>query len=257
MGFNLKGCMMELLGTFALCYIGGTSGGGTMGAALAHGFALGFFVYAGANISGAHYNPAVTVALAFTGHCKWVEGLLYMAFQLVGGIFAGMMVCYMKMNVGAQLDGPGGPSVGIAFSWYQAAIVETVGTFFLVFTIFGVAVDNRGEGKLCGLLIGGMLTAQILAISNISGCALNPTRFFGPLIGALLVGRGFRAGPYNPIPKITSGGSPVYWQNDGSWLVYFFPFLGALIGAFSYQYCFLDNQEPELDGDEDTDKLKI
>jgi glycerol uptake facilitator-like aquaporin len=168
-----------------------------------------------------------------------------------------MMVCYVKMNVPRQGDGPGGPSVGLAFSWYQAAIVETVGTFFLVFTIFGVAVDNRGEGKLCGLLIGGMLTAQILAISNISGCALNPTRFFGPLLGALLVGRGFRGGPYNFAGKTSTNGSVTYWENNGSWLVYFFPFLGALIGAFTYQYCFLDNQEPELDGDEDSEKLKI
>jgi glycerol uptake facilitator-like aquaporin len=161
------------------------------------------------------------------------------------------------MNQRKELDGPGGPQVAIGKSWYQAAIVETVGTFFLVFTIFGVAVDNRGEGKLCGLLIGGMLSAQILAISGISGCALNPTRFFGPVIGALLVGRGFRGGPYNPSPIPTEGGNIVYWENNGSFLVYFFPFLGALIGAFSYQYCFLDNQEPELDGDEDTEKLKI
>jgi glycerol uptake facilitator-like aquaporin len=87
---------------------------------------------------------------------------------------------------------------------------------------------------------------------------LNPTRFFGPLLGALLVGKGFRGGPYNPVPVPSSTGTKgVYWQNDASWLIYFFPFLGALIGAFSYQYCFLDNQEPELDGDEDTDKLKI
>jgi glycerol uptake facilitator-like aquaporin len=256
MGINLKGCLMEMLGTFALCYIGGTAGGAQLGAALGHGFALGFFVYAGANISGAHYNPAVTVALCFTGHCKWVEGLLYMAFQLVGGILAGMMVCYMKMNIANEGDGPGAPSVSPRFSWYQAAIVETVGTFFLVFTIFGVAVDNRGEGKLCGLLIGGMLSAQILAISGISGCAINPTRFWGPVLGALLVGKGFRGGPYYE-NGVTSNGKTVFWENNGSCLIYFFPFLGALIAAFSYQYCFLDNQEPELDMDEDSEKLKI
>lgn len=257
MGFDLKANLMELLGTFALCYVGGTSTGGMLNAALAHGFALGLFVYAGANISGAHYNPAVTVALCLTKNCQWLTGLFYMASQLVGGIFAGMMVCYMKMNVPLQADGPGGPSVGLAYNWYQAAMAETVGTFFLLFTIFGVAVDKRGPGKLCGLLIGGMLSAQVLAIGGVSGCALNPTRFFGPVLGALLVGKGWRGGPYKAVAIPGPNGAIKHWDNDGSWLIYFFPFLGACIGAFSYQYCFLEEPEVQILGDEDSEKLKI
>jgi len=258
MGFNLKANLMEMVGTFALCYVGGTSGGGMLGAALAHGFALGFFVYAGANISGAHYNPAVTVALCLTGHHKWLDGIFYMVSQLVGGIFAGMMVCYMKMNALAQLDGPGGPMMNNPYSWYHGAIVETVGTFFLLFTIFGVAVDKRGEGKLCGVLIGGMLAAQVLAIGGISGCALNPTRFFGPAIGALLVGKGWRGGPYNKLAVPGTDGVVNHFdKQDGSWLIYFFPFLGAMIGAFSYQYCFLEEPAQLLDDDADSEKLKI
>jgi len=258
MGFDLKANLMELLGTFALCYVGGTAGGGMLGAALAHGFALGFFVYAGANISGAHYNPAVTVALCLTKNCEWLTGLFYMVSQLVGGIFAGMMVCYMQMNAPMMKDGPGGPSVNILFDWYQAALAETVGTFFLLFTIFGVAVDKRGPGQLCGLLIGGMLSAQVLAIGGISGCALNPTRFFGPTLGALLVGKGWRGGPYNAKAVAGTDGKINYWgDQNGSWLIYFFPFLGAMIGAFSYQYCFLEEPEAELLDDGDSEKLKI
>jgi len=259
---TLKANLMECLGTFALCYVGGTSGGGMMGAALAHGFALGLFVYAGAKISGAHYNPAVTLALMLTGQgVGLVAGLMYMGSQLVGGVLAGIMVCYMQMNVPLMKDGPGGPGLlSPDFSWFHGAICETVGTFFLVFTIFGIAVDKRGPGHLCGLLIGGMLSAQVLAIGGITGCAINPTRYFGPMFGALIVGKGWRGGPYNALPKAGTDGKGLdYWQdNDWSWAIYLFPFLGGLIGAFSYQYCFLEEPEesnPAVEGD--SELLKI
>jgi len=234
-----------MLGTFALCYVGGTSKAGALNAAIAHGMVLGWFVYAGRNISGSHYNPAVTLAVLLTGadpNLGCGNAMMYMLFQWIGGVFAGMMVCYELMSNAAQLDGPGAPALAMGYNWYHGAICETVGTFFLVFTIFGIGVDPKGPKDLLGVMVGGMLTAQVLAIGGITGCAINPTRFFGPVVGTLFI-RGWRGGPYQ------AAGVPedAHWQNNGSFLIYLFPFLGALIGAFSYKYCFLyeGQDEPE------------
>merc|ERR1712110_164884 len=88
-----------MVGTFALCYVGGLSYGLLVNVALAYGFVLGFFVYAGANISGAHYNPAVTLALLVIGRVKPVNAIMYIIFQLIGGILAGMMSTWMWNDV--------------------------------------------------------------------------------------------------------------------------------------------------------------
>merc|ERR1711988_466349 len=214
-----KNWIMEFIGTFALCYVGGMSTGLVVNVALAHGFALGFLIYAGGHVSGAHYNPAVTIGLCVTGHCNWLAGIFYMLFQYLGGFCAGMMCQWMKGSPSC----PGG--VIAEYGAFQGALMEFWATFFLAFTVMGTAVDTRAAHGVYGMCIGGSLTMSVLGIGGITGAALNPTRYFGPALGGLLVGDGWPAGSH-------------------AW-VYLFPFLGGLVACCLYNWCFLEKPKVE------------
>jgi glycerol uptake facilitator protein len=86
---KVRSYVTELIGTFGLCFFGGMATGSNLNISLAHGMALTFFIYTGAGYSGAHYNPAVTLALMITKHIGPVDAVIYIAFQLVGGALAG------------------------------------------------------------------------------------------------------------------------------------------------------------------------
>jgi glycerol uptake facilitator-like aquaporin len=209
MGLNLKGCVMELVGTFALCFVGGLAVQARADAAieavaLAHGFVLAFMIYAGANISGAHYNPAVSLALACVGKCKWLDALCFMGFQLIGAIIAGVLVAVIYDKKTLELIGwkklsyCGCPH-GIGFSTnkagesppiqmtLQGAGIEAMATFFLMLVIMGTAVDHRKAKAVYGIAIGLTLAMCIYANAQATGAALNPWRSFGPIIGAGLL----------------------------------------------------------------------
>ena len=238
MGLNLKGCVMELVGTFALCFVGGLvvqakADGSIEAVALAHGFVLAFMIYAGANVSGAHYNPAVSLALACIGKCKWLDALCYMGFQLVGSILAGVLVAVIydtkKLEeIGHKKLSYCGCPHGIGFAstkegesppimmTLQGGGIEAVATFFLMWVIMGTAVDHRKAKAVYGIAIGFTLSMCIYANGVATGGALNPWRSFGPIIGSGLLH------------------SSEFEFLGRSW-IYAFPFLGALAAAFLYQ----------------------
>lgn len=206
---------MELLGVFALCYIGGLSCCMPMDAKtglttdpvgvngpLAHMLALMVMIYVGAATSGAHYNPAVTLALLVTGKHKFVDSLLYIAFQFAGGLCAGFMVWFICMthedkihNLGyittyPQITVPTGQGYFGSRFWCSF-ICEFIATFFLVFMVFGTAVDESnvkkgGFGSAYGVCIGGVVGFSALGIGKWSGAALNPARWLGPWIVSLM-----------------------------------------------------------------------
>merc|ERR1712226_1525066 len=217
MKINIKGCIMELVGTFALCYVGGLSilgSTGLTGPALAHGLVLGIMIYGGAHLSGAHFNPAVTLALMLIRKCELVEGLLFMAFQLCGGILAGLMLL-------AYQDGNNNncycPTLN-GFSMWKGVFLELIATWFLMMAIMGTAVDSKAPKGVFGVAIGGMLTACIFSIGNCTGGALNPTRMIGPSIGA---------GTFL---------NDTFYKEF--WVYLVGPFLGAILAAFMWQFLF-------------------
>jgi len=175
----------EFLGVFFLCLfgIGAISNGFDITAiALAHGFAIFVAICAFAHISGAHFNPAVTVALAATRRIAPVDAVAYIVAQLLGGVAAAALV---KSAFGGL---KGVPALGAGVSTGTGLMVELVATFILMIVIMGTAVDPRGTFSIvAGLPIGLVIVGDIFWAGPATGAAMNPARWFGPALvdGAL------------------------------------------------------------------------
>jgi len=177
----MRSMLMELIGTFFLVLVVGltviTPGAGTM-APLAIGAVLMVMIYAGGHVSGAHYNPAVTLAVWLAGKCsaKIVPG--YMASQIVGASLAAMMVGYIKSGSDINSATP---------EILPALLAEWVFTFALAFVVLSVATAKKTEGNsYFGLAIGFTVVAGIYAVGNISGAVFNPAVAIGILLMGLI-----------------------------------------------------------------------
>jgi aquaporin TIP len=189
---NLKALVAEFLGTFALIFIGvgaiatnqiifGDNTKDLTAIALAHGFVIAVMVSATAAISGGHLNPAVTFGVWLLGKIDPKNALGYVIFQCLGAIFAAAMVKMTFPLSILQTVGMGTPALGKGETPLMGFVMELVLTFFLVFVVFGTAVDARAP-KMGGLFIGLTVALDILAGGPISGAAMNPARYLGPAI---------------------------------------------------------------------------
>lgn len=182
----------EFLGVFALCFIGilaiyhlGSVPGGLLGIALAHGLTITAMIAAFISTSGAHFNPAVSLALLITKRIDGKTCIGYVLAQFAGGGVAAVLAMMMFSSGGAEVVAAGTPAVGGDFSVIGALISEIVGTFLLVTVIYGSAVDKRAPAG-APLYIGFVIVAIILAVGPIGGAALNPARYLGPaLVGGV------------------------------------------------------------------------
>lgn len=184
--------LAEFIATFALCFVGAgaictdaLTGGavGLVGIALAHGLVLAVFITAIAATSGGHVNPAVSIAFAVAGRMSWGKTAGYVISQLAGAVLAGFVLTLVFSPEVRSAVGGGTPVPGPGVSAWQAVLVEAILTFFLVFAVFGTAVDARAP-KLGGLLIGLTVTLDILFGGPITGASMNPARTFGPGLAA-------------------------------------------------------------------------
>jgi MIP family channel proteins len=179
----IKVCVAEFIGTFALIFVGigaianlGGDHAGLVGIALAHGLTIAVMASATGAISGGHLNPAVTFGLLVGGKICPSRALAYWVSQLLGAIVAAGIM----MNVlGVKAVAGGTPDLALNVSVATGVIVEAVLTFFLVFVVYGSAVDGRAP-KIGGLAIGLTVTLDILVGGPITGAAMNPARTFGP-----------------------------------------------------------------------------
>ncbi len=200
----------EAIGTFGLVFGGpgaaavdAASDGavGTVGVGIAFGIVVMAMVFAFGPISGAHINPAVTVAF-------WVRGLIstskaagYIAAQLFGAVAAGFVIVGIVGDAGDA--GASAPRIG---GTDAALYSEIVLTFFLVIVVFLVAVDPRGNGPLAPLAIGGYIGVAATGWGPIANASLNPARSFGPAVAADV------------------------W--NAHWVYWVGPIAGAILGAF-------------------------
>lgn len=181
---KLRPCLAEAIGTFALIFIGvgaiKAAGSDLLAVALAHGLTIAVFVSATGHISGGHLNPAVTFGALVGGKIRFGDALLYWISQLVGASLAAL-ACLAVYD--RQVLVSGTPQLGAGISGSQGIFVEAILTFFLVFVVYGTAIDARGP-KIGGLAIGLTVGLDILFGGPLTGAAMNPARVFGPAVVA-------------------------------------------------------------------------
>ncbi|KHN11607.1 Aquaporin NIP2-1 [Glycine soja] len=210
-GFPRK-VLAEIIGTFLLVFVGSGSAGlskidermvSKLGASLAGGLIVTVMIYSIGHISGAHMNPAVS--LAFTTavrHLPWPQLPFYIAAQLTGAISAS----YTLRELLRPSNEIGGTSP--AGSHIQALIMEMVTTYTMVFISMAVATDSNATGQLSGVAVGSSVCIASIVAGPISGGSMNPARTLGPAIA-------------------TS-----YYK--GLWVYFVGPITGAVLAAWSY-----------------------
>ena len=186
----------EFIGPFALTFLGagsillagtqGYSNGGTLVmVALAHGLAIGLMVAAAGHISGGHYNPALTVGLWLGGKIGALKSVAYIAAQLIGAVVAAMILkrlfdqSTVTLHNAVPAVNYSGDGDGVIIGRPNALIIEIILSFFLMYVVYGTAVDKRGASAIAPLAIGLTITMDVLMGGPLTGAAMNPSRQFG------------------------------------------------------------------------------
>ena len=209
----LRRAAAECLGVFALVFAGcgaivteaehpGTLG--ALGIALVFGLIVMAMVYATGHLSGAHLNPAVTIAFVCTRHFPRTEALAYLLAQFVGAVLGAGLLALAWPSEPAML-GTTQPSIGVG----GALAYEAVLTAFLMFVIMAVATDTRAVGAGAAIAIGGTVGLDALFGCPITGASMNPARSLGP--------------------ALVSG------ELSDLWIYLVGPLAGAMLGAVAYQ----------------------
>ena len=204
----------EALGTYCLVFAGTgavivdqITGGkvGGLGISLVFGLIVLAMIYAIGHVSGAHMNPAVTIGFWAARQHPAAELLPYMSAQIIGAVAASLTLKLLFIGqpttLGATL--PAGPA-------FQSLALETILTAILMFTIMGVAKDDRAEGEMAGIAIGAVVALEAAFGGPISGASMNPARSFAPALVSLNFAHHW-----------------IYWAG---------PIAGAVLGARMYRF---------------------
>ena len=177
---------------------------GNLGIALTFGLVIMVMVYATGHLSGAHINPAVTLAFTLTRHFPAREAAAYIAGQLVGAVIGAVVLLAVWTDHPADL-GATVPTVSAG----SALLYETMLSVFLMFVIMAVATDTRAVGAGAAIAIGGTIGLDALFGGPVTGASMNPARSLGP---ALVSGE---------------------WHDF--WIYLVGPVLGTALGGLAYQ----------------------
>ena len=179
----MKNYLTEFIGTFFLVFtIALTVGHGTDFAPIAIGTALMVMVYMGGHVSGAHYNPAVTLGVLMSGKIDTGQAVMYMVFQVLGAIVAALFAWWIIGNTFA-------PTPGVGYSFMHALVIEVLFTFALVLVVLNTAASAKTQGNsYFGLAIGFTVLVGAFAGGPISGGAFNPAVGLGPILVELISG---------------------------------------------------------------------
>ncbi|CAN6471100.1 unnamed protein product [Victoria cruziana] len=173
------------------------------GVCIAWGLIVMVMVYSVGHISGAHFNPAVTLAFAIFRRFPWKEVPAYMAAQVLGSVMASGTL-HLLFDVKPS-DYFGTVPVDTTV---QSFVIEIIISFILMFVISGVATDTRAIGELAGIAVGATILLNVLVAGPISGASMNPARSLGPAI--------------------------VMGKYKGLWVYIVGPPVGTVFGAFAY-----------------------
>ncbi|HEV8087877.1 MAG TPA: aquaporin [Actinomycetota bacterium] len=220
-----KAAVAEFIGTFALIFFGAgaiimTGGQNLVAIALAHGLAIALMITIMGHISGGVFNPAIQIALWVTGKMPTGRSAVYIVAELLGGVAAAFFLKYIGPTPAFDAVKGGIPAVADGFAVGKAVVLEAMMTFFLVWAVFGTAVDDRKASwaQIAGFAIGLTITIDIFVGGALTGAAMNPARWFGPAVA-------------------TSD-----YTNWWVWIVG--PIAGGIIAGVAYWYLFLRGREP-------------
>jgi glycerol uptake facilitator protein len=180
---------------------------------LVHVFVLFVLIQTLAVVSGAHFNPAVTVAMTALRQIKPPDAVIYVVAQLAGGVGGALLTKAILLDEGkAENYGAVGVSDVIDGAIFPGMVVEALGTFFLLWAIIGVAVNPRATKDWAAFAIGGALGMAVMVFAPLTGAGFNPARAFGP---ALVSGE---------------------WGGADTFLLVYVvaPVIGALVAVFLY-----------------------
>ncbi|KAK7412496.1 hypothetical protein VNO78_03960 [Psophocarpus tetragonolobus] len=208
----LQKLVAELVGTYLLIFAGCASVVVNLdnadiitlpGISIVWGLTVMVLAYSLGHISGAHFNPAVTIAHASTKRFPLKDVPAYILAQFAGSLLASGTLRLLFRGKANQFVGtlPTGSDL-------QAFVLEFIITFFLMFVISGVATDNRAIGELAGLAVGSTVLLNVLIAGPITGASMNPARSLGPAI--------------------------LHSEYRGIWIYVVSPILGALAGTWVY-----------------------
>lgn len=203
----MKKYYAEIIGTFAMIFCGC----GAMaineitgeithpGVAITWGLIVMAMIYAFGEISGAHFNPAVTVGFAYAKKFPWKEVPKYIISQFIGAILATSLLWFLFPE--SEFLGASIPSI-VA---YKAFIIEIILTFFLMVVIINVSTGSKEIGTMAGIAVGGVILLEAMFAGPITKASMNPIRSLAPAISS---------GHYEHI-----------------WLYLTAPFIGALLAV--------------------------
>jgi len=208
----------EIIGTFAMVFCGTgamtineVTGGDVshVGIAITWGLIVMAMIYTFGDISGAHFNPAVTIAFAYAKKFEWKEVPKYIVAQCIGAIAASSILWFLFPD--SDFLGGTLPS----FDDLRAFILEVILTYFLMLVIINVSTGSKEVGMLAGITIGGVVLLEAMFAGPMTNASMNPARSLAP---ALLSG---------------------HWEHQ--WLYMIAPILGALLAVVTCKLVKSDN----------------
>ena len=208
----------EALGTFTMVFCGTaamavndvTQGAVThVGIGIAWGFIVIAMIYSFGEISGAHLNPAVTIAFAYAKKFPWKQVPKYIISQFVGAILASLLVWFLF----PESENLGGTHT--ILSPIKAFVLEYLLTFFLMLVIINVSTGSKETGMMAGIAIGGVVMLEALFAGPMTNASMNPIRSLAPAI--------------------------VSMKYDNLWLYLTAPILGAITAVLSCRWIKADN----------------
>lgn len=180
--------LAEALGTFALVFAGpgaaavdAESGGavGNVGIGMSFGLIVMAMIFSVGHISGCHINPAITLAFRVLGRIGTIRAAGYVAAQSAGAVLAGLAIIAIVGD-----EGEAGASVPRINGADAALWSELILTFFLAFVVFAVATDERAEGALAAIAVGGYVGFAATGWGPVANASMNPARSFGPAVAS-------------------------------------------------------------------------
>lgn len=191
----MKKFFAELIGTFILVFVGtgtvafgnGMEGIGHVGIALAFGLSIVAAAYSIGTVSGAHLNPAVSIAMFVNKRLSAKDLANYIVAQVIGALLASAFLNFLVSNSGLSVDkvGLGQNALADGVTALGGFLFEAVASFIFILVIVTVTSETKGNGQIAGIVIGLTLALMILVGLNITGLSVNPARSLAP---ALFIG---------------------------------------------------------------------